>query len=748
MEQYNSLHPLVALAPLCGVLVMVLGHITLTRLCAGLMGYLPSVVMSAIFAEIASLAVAIWGTQHMRFLPLDSPLPLWVMVAISTGALCYGYFTFYNLNLTSLRIRIIRQLWSSEKHSMHTCSLAHEYNGDVIAHARLNRLRAWKQVVVNGDGRYCVRPGLFLFLSHAVREARKLILPNHDSRLSSLRKKMHVPANGRNILRGLVYAVLSLTVLYFIVSGIEIGLHHSATERTRYHGLPVAISQVFFNQPHDYTAIKSVALPFQSSAPYNSLIKAAKSASRDSSVGKDQTYYWLADDRGFSDLINISIRMFGARIEGLYFAFCGIIVISILLSLMIFYRDTFALSCLSLYVLAYASFLPALGAVTKNSVVATNFSVNISETRTFEMLALLYFLQIVLLIIRKTPLSKTAIGCLAIQAIIVGFLYSCRSSIGWVVVCVAVLCGGASLRFLLSSLKNNRYAMRRLLWSAFGIVFLLAGVFTFKGWHALAENPYYLEQGGARTFFHNALMGLAGSTVIEKYGITGVDDRLAIRATNRWLAEQDRADYDENQLLNALGGHATADWLSYEESAKDFYFYLWRKHSFQLMQTYGKKFIGSCIQLWTIQGAVYVPRTSDQGLQLNGRRYNPNPFRFDYLALAIIPIIVLSFSIKIIPKLIGALGVSLLFSLIPSVSFYTAVCTLSGASLILRLALYITAIYLPLRLYHQIMALRRLTNAELECSRVVHLLIPIALTIIMIGLFGALAFPTETLFHK
>lgn len=88
-------------------------------------------------------------------------------------SLAYGYFTIFNLNASSLRIRILKEIASSST-GLEISNLLQEYNSHVIIANRIQRLTQGKQVKVIKDRLYVDKPG-FLMLA-IVMDTLKLIL--------------------------------------------------------------------------------------------------------------------------------------------------------------------------------------------------------------------------------------------------------------------------------------------------------------------------------------------------------------------------------------------------------------------------------------------------------------------------------------------------------------------------------------------------------------------------------------------
>ncbi len=125
--------------------------------------------VSIIAGFLGGLAVSITIAAYA------SPLPgAWLTSAITFIALGFGYWSFLNLNVTSLRIRILRELLALP--SLSRESLAQQYNADEFLRRRLARLIAGNQARRDGDAIVLESP-LLKTISGITRFARWVILP-------------------------------------------------------------------------------------------------------------------------------------------------------------------------------------------------------------------------------------------------------------------------------------------------------------------------------------------------------------------------------------------------------------------------------------------------------------------------------------------------------------------------------------------------------------------------------------------
>ena len=97
-----------------------------------------------------------------------------VICLLSFGGLNYCYSNFVNLNFTSLRIRLLKELrGSGGRESLER--IASKYGSEAILKRRLARLVEWGQLE-DENGSFTAKNGSFLALAHLFTVLKKLIL--------------------------------------------------------------------------------------------------------------------------------------------------------------------------------------------------------------------------------------------------------------------------------------------------------------------------------------------------------------------------------------------------------------------------------------------------------------------------------------------------------------------------------------------------------------------------------------------
>jgi hypothetical protein len=165
-------YPWAALAPVAGLAVACLSHATISRLAGGRRQYtllfLGFVVGLAAMLALSKAALSAWGHSVA-----DSA----ALLAFNLGAyaaLGYGYFHFVNLNMASLRIRMLQELLEAPQ-GMSREKLLQLYDVEEIVTNRIDRLTRAGQLVekerrLHGGGR------TFLLLARTMDTLRYIVL--------------------------------------------------------------------------------------------------------------------------------------------------------------------------------------------------------------------------------------------------------------------------------------------------------------------------------------------------------------------------------------------------------------------------------------------------------------------------------------------------------------------------------------------------------------------------------------------
>ncbi|MBU1042614.1 MAG: hypothetical protein KKF77_16090 [Proteobacteria bacterium] len=117
--------------------------------------------------------VTLTGLQH-GFAPGDR-LAYAVLNLAAYWGLAFGYFTFVNLNIASLRIRILKELLASPRQRLDTADLLTRYDAKAVLEKRLERLVDGRQLELR-NGRYHSGQSVFLTLARVMDALKWAIL--------------------------------------------------------------------------------------------------------------------------------------------------------------------------------------------------------------------------------------------------------------------------------------------------------------------------------------------------------------------------------------------------------------------------------------------------------------------------------------------------------------------------------------------------------------------------------------------
>jgi hypothetical protein len=139
------------LAPVAGLSAYVAAHLALSHLCAR-RGQMLALVAGAVAGMVVSIAAGLSLMAQVN-LAMSDRVGLALVNALTYLGLAFGYFNFVNLNIASLRIRILKELRARPDRSVSRAHLEDTYGVSRIVEARLARMTKSGQLVERG-GRY------------------------------------------------------------------------------------------------------------------------------------------------------------------------------------------------------------------------------------------------------------------------------------------------------------------------------------------------------------------------------------------------------------------------------------------------------------------------------------------------------------------------------------------------------------------------------------------------------------------
>jgi len=149
---------LFATSPLLGLLVCVLLHILLIHVWKNT-GLLCRFLWAFV---LGGLLVGGISAEPFKF---SSVAPANILAGellniLTYVGLAFGYFNFVNCNVTSLRIRLLRELLEHHPQGLDQKEILNKYGADEVLSVRLNRLTKNGYLVLRGERYYIGRPGI------------------------------------------------------------------------------------------------------------------------------------------------------------------------------------------------------------------------------------------------------------------------------------------------------------------------------------------------------------------------------------------------------------------------------------------------------------------------------------------------------------------------------------------------------------------------------------------------------------
>ncbi len=517
--------------------------------------------------------------------------------------------------------------------------------------------------------------------------------------------------------RQMLLLIIFFLFLFIFVRGIQLHLKKEIDfDRIRVHAIPIALSVLYHNHPHDYTGLHAVAMQFQGG---NSNLHGLISAAKRQDIGQNkENYYWVADDKGLEDYVIAAFSLFGTHVDSLYYMWFLILLTSISLFIVSFGRERWTLGFFALALLGIHVAITTLPICKIPGANLLYFSrLSLYEPRFFDVLALPAVLHIMLLAARRRSLRWIQdflpfVG----QVFILITLYHSRSSIGWELVAVVAFCFFIfSFRLFRSFLNKNSVPNRKISKIPVTVIMLLffslVGLNIYK--HSVYNARYFFDMGN-RTFWHNALMGLGQNSdffavklkwtadpgyikeSLFSTGTYGVSDKAAAddviefsRKTKKCGPEIEKL--KPQQILDSLGNHGVVNWLTYESCAKSLFLSLINENRLQAILLYGIK--KPYISLHNLYEWSQVSNQHTVEMTRTRAMIGWHPFSLINL---IFLLLICAFSYDAIfrarKKLIVLMLTLLICSLIPAVVFYNAVLVQGGMLVASAIFLYLILI--------------------------------------------------------
>lgn len=394
-------------------------------------------------------------------------------------------------------------------------------------------------------------------------------------------------------------ALTALSVLLVMTIGRaerELKLRDHVSDRYRMHALPVALSQMYGGRVHDYTAYPAVASSFLNrDIPLDTLLAywAREGSFENGTVKGEGDYFWEADDRGLSDYVALAFTLFGPRIKSLSYCYSLVLLISLALYTLAYWRQRIALLLPPLLFFGILCLAYGCGIHTKVPLVngePWGERVGLFEPRMFEALALLAALHLALFLGQVERPRALDWAAVLGQALLLLFLYHARSSLGWIYVALFFLAG---IRLLTQGWNHltRREKPANANWpNSLAVAAVLAGsIFALKTYKSAMYHPAYFAERGGRTFWHNALIGFNYHPALRSRYHLSLDDAPVFNLIyDRTVAANDSR-VSVWKFAKPPGGFAIGpvkDWDVYEKLCKEAYEEIWRQHAGEVLECY------------------------------------------------------------------------------------------------------------------------------------------------------------------
>jgi len=379
----------------------------------------------------------------------------------------------------------------------------------------------------------------------------------------------------------LLWSAVGLIALLYCADS-RLGLYRSPSNRLRYHAIPVAVSRLYYHWPNDYTASRNLAMQFHNQR--RGMVDVLRESLHPPYPIGTGVYFWVADDRGLADYVVGAFSLFGPRLSSLSKFYCLVLATIVLIFFGGYWRRPGVLllpvALLAGWLLLVEVMRLPTGVSYRSWAWGTELCLGVEdcalyESRMFDVLSLVAAMHLMMLIVLPAP--RTAWLSSLPQAALLLFLYHCRSSIGWQYLALA-----AAIGVRVAWWANGRIRAAKpppwgeLVAPAFVAVLLATSIVGLRAYQKVFYHPEYFAERGSRTFWHNALMGLAyHPTLQDELPMTMCDDKNAINLVLARMFQKDPT-LDPNvwnwaAALNSLGSHNEFDWVRYEANARELY---------------------------------------------------------------------------------------------------------------------------------------------------------------------------------
>ena len=163
---------ILTVAPVVGLVANVSTQLVSVRILRGKLA--APIIAGLVCGMAATFALIGLGLAQMSPSRIEGA-DAWCVAILTYLALAYGFFVFLNLNVTSLRIRMLREMLRADGR-MDMNTLLHQYTPEERLRRRLERLQSGGQIRLE-VGRWRLKSSPLLAVARGMEGARILILP-------------------------------------------------------------------------------------------------------------------------------------------------------------------------------------------------------------------------------------------------------------------------------------------------------------------------------------------------------------------------------------------------------------------------------------------------------------------------------------------------------------------------------------------------------------------------------------------
>lgn len=299
--------------------------------------------------------------------------------------------------------------------------------------------------------------------------------------------------------------------------------------------IPVALSNLEFDHPSDYTGLTGVNHHFYHIAKEPSA-RTVNRAIRYTLWHKHKPldrrpYLASVDDKGIVDFVKLAFVLFGYRVEHVTYLYGIFLAATATLFLARFFRQRWAMTLLYTFLLAHACALAPISINPQlSSVLALRFLSVLGMVATLHLVLEVWSAE------RRGWLALLGIGG---QALFLLFVLHLRFSAMWELLCVFGAFGILLVRRGWAGLAPRRRG--EIVPALLAVGLLLAGWASLGIYKRTVYAPDYFTKGGPSHFFwHSVYTGLAYSPELAREKGIRIDDLSVYDGTERFLKENGR----------------------------------------------------------------------------------------------------------------------------------------------------------------------------------------------------------------